>query len=428
MNENQARIITPFKTGTYRLEGGPGTMGSRIVRILDCVVAKSDTSGPDTVFLKSEVHPISLTSTEDSFHLTLYAEGEKHTATVTLGKVHRIITVVAPETKEAYNIQMIVEVLVPPVQETIDEPAKSLVDELLQRNETQFIPSDSYPPPPTQEKENMSRSIPLAVKVSVVGVLLFCLGIWALVAFERVTVESGTEALILERPYFFGDSGLQKETLKPGSHWIWSTSIVIPMVTVPEQHPEQIIDAATKENNFLDYDTTAVVQVLDVYALYSKFRENWYAINVQKQYQSVVRAAIKGYKFDDIMTNAATTTEIENKIITTMNAYITEKQLPIAFVDVSIGRAKPDPKVAEEMARTAGEAQRLKTLINTTAAENQRKESEIARANADNAYRLAMNLSVNDFVELRVAQLYSEACAKGMSCYINAGGIPLVVK
>ena len=107
-----------------------------------------------------------------------------------------------------------------------------------------------------------------------------------------------------------------------------------------------------------------------------------------------------------------------------LKAKIADEKLPVVILNVSLGRAKPNPNVLAQMNETAQQEQRKKSLFAATDAEKQRELEQTAKARADNAYRNAMSLSPEQFIQLEAIKRYSEACAKS-TCVIGQPGVGL---
>lgn len=78
------------------------------------------------------------------------------------------------------------------------------------------------------------------------------------------------------------------------------------------------------------------------------------------------------------------------------------------------GKAKPNDNVLAQM--------------NNTAAEQQRKLEQEAKADADNAYRNKMGLSPELYLARQLAEIQAEACKAAVACYLVPQGTNVVVK
>jgi hypothetical protein len=99
--------------------------------------------------------------------------------------------------------------------------------------------------------------------------------------------------------------------------------------------------------------------------------------------------------------------------------------VPILFSAINVGRVNPPDAIKNQRIETAAQEQRAITMQQTKLAEDQRKAAEQSRASADNAYREAMQLSPDQFLQLERIKMQREVCAEGKSvCTFFIGGGP----
>jgi len=92
-------------------------------------------------------------------------------------------------------------------------------------------------------------------------------------------------------------------------------------------------------------------------------------------------------------------------------------------VTMTVGKANPPDSVKNQRIETATQEQRIQTEQQTKLAEVQRKSAEEARAAADNAYRQAIGLSPEQYVQLKRIEMEQRVCADGKCTFIeNSGG------
>jgi hypothetical protein len=108
--------------------------------------------------------------------------------------------------------------------------------------------------------------------------------------------------------------------------------------------------------------------------------------------------------------------------------HIFSKGLPIEIMNITLGRARPNPDVLQQMNLTAAQQQRVKTLVEATTAERQREQEQVAKADADNAYRQRMGLSPELYLASQIAQVNADACAKAQVCYVVPSGTHVIAK
>lgn len=286
------------------------------------------------------------------------------------------------------------------------------------------------------ERNEMFRSGRLAqlIKLLLVMVVL-AVAIGSLL--RRITTEPSHVTVIVDKPWFFGHGGVRPEYQKPGVSWYWVTTHGINVPTYDFRADEGFDDLPTKKQSFIDFKSYLKIRITDPVKLVSDFKFtggdpqewwSWYKHSIQEQYRTIVRNVAREYLMEDILTSPTAINEMESKIRTEMDKLIKEIGIPIQITDLSLGRASPNGPVMAEIDATASQQQRIKTEQARELAEKSKKDAEIARAEADNAYRTRMNLSSQEFVALEAVKRYSHACAqKDSHCVIMTGQAPVVV-
>ena len=238
-----------------------------------------------------------------------------------------------------------------------------------------------------------------------------------------ISVEPGQERVIVDKPYFFGHEGVRPEPMKDGRMLVFKTSSSYPVIMTPQSVHVAFDDLSSADNILLDFESTIQYQFTDSVDLIKNFGEGWFKNNIERQYMSLVRDVVKTKTMSAMMSDVATAADVDAHITAALQKLVTESKLPLRVIGVSLGRAKPNKNVLEQMNETAAQQQRLKTLVQAEAAEIQRAKEQTAKAAADNAYRNAIGLSPEQFVQLEKIKRYSAACEKaGNVCVIDAAG------
>lgn len=244
---------------------------------------------------------------------------------------------------------------------------------------------------------------------------------------HTVTVEPGEHLVMVDKPYFFGHEGTRPEPLTDGRILLFKTTTTY-NVNMKNQSVQVVFDDfSTADNSLLDFETTIQYRYTDAVKLIDKFGVEWFANNVNRQYAAIVRDALKKRSMPQMMSDVASAKEVDDEVTAALQKLIADSGLPVEILGVSLGKAKPNATVLEQMNQTNAQQQRQKTLVAAKAAEIDRKAEQEAKAAADNAYRNAMNLSPDQFVKLREIEAYSAACAKAAHCIITSGQSNLLI-
>lgn len=240
------------------------------------------------------------------------------------------------------------------------------------------------------------------------------------------TVEPGHELVLNDKPYFVGHEGVRAEPLKEGRILLFKTTTAQAVRMTPQSHPIKIDDFSSRDNILLDFETTIQYRINNSVVLIKSFGDGWFDNNIKNQYLAIVRDAVKKKAMSEMMSDVAAAQSIDDEVTTGLQKLVKDSKLPVDILSVSLGRAKPNDNVLAQMNETAAQQQRQKTLIAATAAEKDREQEQIAKARADNAYRNAMGLSPEMFIQLEAIKRFSEACGSS-TCVIGAPGVPVTL-
>lgn len=243
-----------------------------------------------------------------------------------------------------------------------------------------------------------------------------------------VSVDPGQEAVLTAKPLLFGHGGVFDTPVKPGMEYAAFSTSYITVSMVPQTIHVSFDDYSSKDNILLDFETAVQLQVINSVELVKHFGNDWFKNNIQSQYASMVRESVKGQTMTDMMSNQTTATTMDQQLTEQLTKFVADNHIPVRVLNVSLGRAKPNPVVLNQMNETAGQQQRLKTLIASNAAEIQRAISEQSRAKADDAYRINMGYSVAQYAAMQIANINAEACKEAKSCVVAPSGTSVLVQ
>lgn len=253
-------------------------------------------------------------------------------------------------------------------------------------------------------------------------------GVVSVAGCTVVKVDPGQEAVLIDRPRLFGEGGIRDETIKPGLAYTWLTTDAIVVDVSPQVLAVAFDDFSSSDNILLDFETTIQYRVTNAPQLLRKFGPDWFKNNIRSQYASIVRDQVKRFDMTSMMSDVATAQRIDDAVTDAIRKVVKDQGLDVEIMNITLGRAKPNPDVLQQMNLTAAQQQRVKTLVEATNAELQRAKEQKAMADADNAYRNAMNLSPEQYLARQIAEINAEACTKAAACYVVPSGSSVVAK
>ena len=243
---------------------------------------------------------------------------------------------------------------------------------------------------------------------------------------HAIAPDAGHEAVLIHKPWFFGHGGVDPTAVKAGQSWVAPSTQAVYVTMVPQQHGIHFDDLMSSDGVPLDFDAVVRLQVTDSVSLITNFGEKWFENNVQAEFANRVRQAVRKHGMNETAIQNTAVDAIDAEVSKAMLDYIAQAKLPLKLIDVTVGRANPPDSIKSQRIETAAQEQRANTEKQRKLAEDQRKEAEIARAASDNAYRNALGMSSEQFIQLEAIHAQREICLKGGCTMIMGGGSPLV--
>jgi len=194
----------------------------------------------------------------------------------------------------------------------------------------------------------------------------------------------------------------------------------------PRQFYEHFEDLMSSDGVPLDFDAALRLRVTDSVRLIQAFGPKWYENNVKAEFRNRVRQAVRKHGLNETAIDTKAIEIIDDEVSVGITTYIKTASLPLELVGVTVGKANPPDAVKNQRIKTAEEQQRALTEDQRKLAEDKRKAAETSRAAADNAYRNAMTLTTDMFIQLEMIKMQHDVCKDG-HCSFIIGQTPGVV-
>jgi len=220
----------------------------------------------------------------------------------------------------------------------------------------------------------------------------------------------GEEVVLISKPIFFGKGGVLPDTIKTGRSYVaWTTDQVVVNVQ-PQQAGVHFEDIMSSDGVPLDFDAVIRYRVTDSVKLIQSFGKDWYANNLNAEVMNRVRQAVRKHGMNETAIDTKAIEAIDAEVSKSIEEYIVKAGLPIALIDITVGKANPPDSIKNQRVETAAQQQRVITEGQRKLAEDARKEAENSRAKADNVYRESMQLSPDQFLQLEQIKMLRSAC------------------
>jgi len=271
----------------------------------------------------------------------------------------------------------------------------------------------------TSERENTMNRISTAITLALAVSLSGC---------SSYSPDAGHEVVLVEKPWVFGHGGVDSEPVKTGRTFTAFTTDGIDVYMQPQKLETELPDTMTQDGVPITFHAIMVLQVVDSVSLIKNFGPDWYKNNMEEPFKTMIRQAVRKRGMNETAISTTALDAIDNEIRDELVAFIREKKLPIQLVTMTVGKANPPDAIKNQRIETATQEQRIQTEKQTKLAEDQRQQAEQSRANADNAYREAMHLSPEQFIQLEMIKMQKDVCGgsgKASCTFIQNGAAPV---
>jgi regulator of protease activity HflC (stomatin/prohibitin superfamily) len=240
--------------------------------------------------------------------------------------------------------------------------------------------------------------------------------------------DAGHEIVLVEKPLIFGHGGVNPEPVRTGRSYAAITTDGIDVYMQPFKYETELPDTMTKDGVPITFHAIMVLKVTDSVMLIKSFGPDWYKNNLEEPFKTMVRQAVRRRGMNETAISTTALDDIDTEIHDQLIRFIKDKGLPVELVTMTVGKANPPDSVKNQRIETATQEQRIQTEQQTKLAEDQRKAAETSRADADNAYREAMHLSPEQFIQLETIKMQNQVCGpngKATCTFIQNGATPV---
>lgn len=245
---------------------------------------------------------------------------------------------------------------------------------------------------------------------------------------SKFSPDAGHEIVLVEKPWLFGHGGVDPAPIKAGLTFGAVTTQGIDVHMQPQKFETELPDTMTSDGVPITFHAIMVIQVVDSVSLIKNFGPGWYQNNMEEQFKTMVRQSVRKRGMNETAISTTALDAIDGEIRDQLINFIREKGLPVKLITLTVGKANPPDAIKTQRIETATQEQRIQTEKQKKLAEDQRQQAEQSRANADNAYREAMHLSPEQFIQLKMIEMQDQVCGptgKANCTFIQNGATPV---
>lgn len=247
-------------------------------------------------------------------------------------------------------------------------------------------------------------------------------------ACRSFTPDAGHEVVLIEKPIIFGHGGVDAEPVKAGRTFAALTTDGVDVYMQPQKFETELPDTMTSDGVPITFHAIMILQVTDSVDLIKNFGPDWYKNNLEEQFKTMVRQAVRKRGMNETAISTTALDLIDAEIHDQLSQFLAQKKIPVQLVTMTVGKANPPDAIRNQRIETAAQEQRVNTEKQRKLAEDQRMMAEQSRANADNAYRESMHLSPEQFIQLETIKMQQAVCGeqgKANCTFIQNGVAPV---
>ena len=242
--------------------------------------------------------------------------------------------------------------------------------------------------------------------------------------------DAGHEAVWVTKPIFFGHGGIEQKPVTTGLEYGAVSSDVIDVDMLPQRVDMEFDDAMTKSGVPVSFHLVVTFKVKNSVDLVTKFgadrdstgKWGFWSRNIDQPIRTTVRDAVKKREMQEMAIDMSAADAVAAEVRAAANKVIASSQVPIEIMELSVGRINPPDAIKHQRIATAEQEQRQITEVQRKLAEDQRKMAEESRAAADNAYNAKMQLTPQQYVQIKQIEMLASVCAGGKCTFILGSG------
>ena len=105
--------------------------------------------------------------------------------------------------------------------------------------------------------------------------------------------DAGHEIVLVKKPYFFGHGGVDSDPVKTGRSYAALSTEGVDVYMQPQKFETELPDTMTSDGVPITFHAIMILQVTDSVDLIRNFGPDWYKNNMEEQFKTMVRQAVR---------------------------------------------------------------------------------------------------------------------------------------
>lgn len=227
---------------------------------------------------------------------------------------------------------------------------------------------------------------------------------------SRVTPNADEESVLVYKPWLWGHGGVDAVPVTTGATWTALSTTSVEFNITPQTIETEQPNVMTKDNTPLSVVSQLKLRIQkgNTPILYQRFGKDWFNNTLSSTFYAMIRNKCSEYKMFELSSDRAILVKIQNDLFDSISAYAKSIHLPVEIMQVTLGRITPPDEVLEETKKTAAQNQAILTQNSRSNVEISRKEADVNKAIADQAYQHQMGMTIEQYLSLRHLEIEKE--------------------
>lgn len=124
--------------------------------------------------------------------------------------------------------------------------------------------------------------------------------------------DAGHEIVLIEKPILFGHGGVDQDPVKTGRTFAALTTDGVDVYMQPQKLDVELPDTMTSDGVPITFHAIMIIQVTDSVSLIRNFGKGWYTNNLEEQFKTMVRQAVRKRGMNETAIDTTALDSIDN--------------------------------------------------------------------------------------------------------------------
>src|ERR1700730_3821147 len=147
---------------------------------------------------------------------------------------------------------------------------------------------------------------------------------------------------------FLEHGGVTADPVKTGRTYAAISTDGVDVYMQPQKFETEMADTMTSDGVPITFHAITILQVTDSVDLIKNFGPDWYKNNLEEQFKTMVRQAVKKRGMNETAISTTALDIIDAEIHDQLNLFLVQKKIPVQLVTMTVGKANPPDAIKSQ--------------------------------------------------------------------------------